>query len=713
MFSRKLAVAALAAGMAVSAAIACGPDFPWQLLDRREETLATAPANSFAFEMKHLLRVPSDGLTPGELEASWNDAETARAWADDLARAERVGLSAAQGERLAVMRAAASGDTAFALGPDLPPAVRLYTAGAVAFRGGDREGAAERFTAVLALPGAERGVRTVWAAYMLGRIAAEGGDVDAAQQAFAQTRDLARGGAPDPQSLAVASFGEEGRALLNHADAAWKRRDADAFGRATAAAVALYVEQAVRGSDGGVQSLRMVAERLLDDPPRLDAAVGDPLVQRLLVAYAAATTRFPFAFYASETRPPVDHLVDALQRRGVERVAGLDRVASFAYAMGRYDVAARAAERASGPLASWVKAKLAVRAGNLDGAAALLAEASRAFPESGGAVLDEASDARLEGERGALALARGEYVNALELLHPVALRYWGDVAHIAERVLTVDELKVFVDRKGEIPAGESNYWTSQPPSLRDLLARRLMREGRTDEALAYFARREVAEAAATYAKALHAARDGWWPFDRARAFHEAALLARHRGLEMMGTEGPPDLFAYGGAFGGGLGQETLEGSFVTDGERRRFEESRATPDQRWHYRYIATDLETAAADRLPRRSQAFAAVLCHATHWMLQTREKDRAQALYARYVAEGAAVDWADDFGQDCPEPDFDGAVRGWPRYVWLDVRGAAHAHKAAVLAIAGALLVAGAAVASWFLLRRRSGGGQGRITT
>ena len=44
-----------------------------------------------------------------------------------------------------------------------------------------------------------------------------------------------------------------------------------------------------------------------------------------------------------------------------------------------------------------------------------------------------------------MRLSEGEYRDSLQLLFPVAETYWGDVIYIAERVLTVDELKAFVD----------------------------------------------------------------------------------------------------------------------------------------------------------------------------------------------------------------------------------------------------------------------------
>src|SRR5262249_1988889 len=147
------------------------------------------------------------------------------------------------------------------------------------------------------------------------------------------------------------------------------------------------------------------------------------------------------------------------------------------------------------------------------------------------------------------------------------------------------------------------------------------------------------------------------------------------GMEMMGYETSPDYFVTGGDLAWGFGQTKLGDAFVTPGERERFTTSAARPDLRFHYRFIAVDQAVRAADLLPQRSQAFAAVLCTATGWMLSTvgplnnpvegerSERniaaERAQELYHRYVKEGPRVPWATHFGRNCPEPDFEGAAR------------------------------------------------------
>jgi hypothetical protein len=131
-------------------------------------------------------------------------------------------------------------------------------------------------------------------------------------------------------------------------------------------------------------------------------------------------------------------------------------------------------------------------------------------------------------------------------------------------------------------------------------------------------------------------------------------------MEMMGYEGDPDYSGLDGEFDQGLGQSKPGFSFVTEIERSRFEASAANPYQRFHYRYIAVEDARHSADLLPPRSQAFAAVLCRATGWMMSSRDDNAVkQQLYRRYLKEGPYVPWAPHFGRSCPEPDFDGAAR------------------------------------------------------
>src|SRR4029453_16949630 len=98
-----------------------------------------------------------------------------------------------------------------------------------------------------------------------------------------------------------------------------------------------------------------------------------------------------------------------------------------------------------------------------------------------------------------------------------------------------------------------------------LLARRLVREGRYEEALGYFhgpddvrfSDSDAKQRVADYAQALHAAETRWWAIDRPRAWYQAAVLARKSGREMMGYEAAPDFFAVAGNYSFGIGQNAL------------------------------------------------------------------------------------------------------------------------------------------------------------
>jgi hypothetical protein len=220
--------------------------------------------------------------------------------------------------------------------------------------------------------------------------------------------------------------------------------------------------------------------------------------------------------------------------------------------------------------------------------------------------------------------------------------------------------------------------------LRDLLARRLVRAGQYQEALAYFHAPEdkhftvpdIKTQVTAYAQALQEAENGWWPVERAQGWYKAAVLARKFGMGMMGTEAVPDFFAVGGNYDFGLGQTPNAGRFVTEGELQRFAASAPNPNTRAHYRALPLEYITRAADLLPPRSQAFAAVLCRATGWTVN-EEPQRAREFYQRYIQHGPYVSWAAHFGRNCPEPDFEAAAYMAKMQPFHDARQFARRHR------------------------------------
>jgi hypothetical protein len=90
-------------------------------------------------------------------------------------------------------------------------------------------------------------------------------------------------------------------------------------------------------------------------------------------------------------------------------------------------------------------------------------------------------------------------------------------------------------------------------------------------------------------------------------------------------------------------------------ENQRVQTHSVSPFSRFSYRYVATDLVEQATALLPERSQAYAAILCHATNWIINL-DPARAQQLYRTYIQQGPYVTFGDAFGTGigCEEPDF-----------------------------------------------------------
>lgn len=694
-----------AVSLAAFAALACGPDFEQLLIDRRQTLKApvsvdfTRLARQFGPAMRPLPKPPSSA-------ASAALADTRGADDRDSAMARVEGL--AQADRIAALRAGGDGDAAYAAGADLPPVYRLYASAAVDFRAGmpfvcgdtaaaasaastpssaapDAVGcvaagpeqvqrlrrAAARFEALLKLDARAARPRAAWAAFSLGRVRRELREPDAAVAAFRLARKRVAQGAPDPLQLATASLGEEARVELERG--------------AVAHAVALYDEQAASGgadADVAVQSLQQVAAQVYRST-RYDDAVADPAVRRLLVTWLLGLGETPdeatrdddAATSGPATVPPsvggrMDRWLEAIGRVGAKHgpLQDADRIAALAYHAGRYPAATRFAAQSHSPLALWIQAKLALRAGHPERAASLYAQAVDAMAESSQARAATLDAGRLMAENGTILLVRGDFTQSLALWWSVGDRYWLDLAYVAERVVTTDELKAFVD--AHAPAGtpvpprefsdeldsHAAYPTDQ---LRDLLARRLMRDRRVDEAMAYFhepakhwPEPHVRAQALAYRQAMSEARAAVRPAERARHTFMAARLVRADGLDLFGYELAPDAAAMRGNF---EFQEQLPaiGPDATAAEVQRVHATLAAPPGRFHYRNQAAQLADKAADDLPPRSQAYAAVLCHAVGWT-RDRQPAMAQALYKRYVRKGAAFPWASHFGSDCPEPDF-----------------------------------------------------------
>lgn len=142
------------------------------------------------------------------------------------------------------------------------------------------------------------------------------------------------------------------------------------------------------------------------------------------------------------------------------------------------------------------------------------------------------------GELGVVMVATRDLEEALYAF--TLARNWIDIAFVAERCMTVDELVKFMCGSRGAP-----YYAE---SLRGLLMRRLVRCGRLDEALQW-APSELKDLCAEYCSLWREAHNtNGEADDRAVAFFNLSRLTLTRGMELMGTELGPDMTIYDGDY---------------------------------------------------------------------------------------------------------------------------------------------------------------------
>jgi len=666
--------------MACATALACGPDYGSRLLEDRAGALLGLQAGSFATEAPGLVEPPA-GL-PRASEVL------------DRSEMERQFLTGTQYELLQSVRAAGSAQAAFERAAALPESVRHYMAGANAWDayGSEKRARAEEyFAAAAAMDGQTSDPWPLMGEFMLARFYARQvlavddpradtevlALADKAIAGFERTRERVIAGEPDPLGLSIASLGEQARIL-------WRLMRIDE-------SVRLYAEQAALGSQVGRMSLFFVTRLARADRVILDAFLDFPLGRELLVLYAY--THFPARYedsaserwqaYRYHDNIPRDQLLSAeqvlelllprLEALPVDQLPSTDRLAALLYRQGHFEWSERTVALADSPLADWVRAKLALRADRPEQAAEYFHLAMRGFGDIEWDVNNYWRDTRkpaceIASEASLLALTRNELTQSLKLMLEAGAVYWLDAAYLADYVLTADELVEVAETMhwSEADRNRVHHWGGrryERPSRRDnfetLVGRRLMRAGRYDDAIAVFPFDVQRQRARQYADLMDEPADES-ALDKARRLFGAAVMTRRFGLNLLGYEAEPDFVHYGGNyhFEYGLGharddarrEDTAQWLAPRELEWIRERKIRSLP--RFTYRFTAAELAGQAADHLPPESEAFAAVLCHASQWLL-IRYPEAGREYFYRYQREGRVVEWHDDFGQRCPVPD------------------------------------------------------------
>lgn len=549
--------------------------------------------------------------------------------------------------------------TTAVLGAEFDSEFADYHRGAFAFRKGEASWADARtsWEKLLARPKEQRHFRTTWAAFMLGKLMVFKKEPGAAKQ-MALVRQLAAEGFADSLGLAADSYGWEAKAMLDQGD--------------VGKAAELYLKQLSVGDESAIVSLKAcVPDRVGVDgmlnfdntsPGSYETAAVDewrktrlaqienaakhPLLRRITTAHILATETVDFTYMPEHTSARSVNWLEAIKKAGLEKVEDADRLGWVAYSAGRYDEAEGWLKKSDATTATalWLKSKLLRRAGKVTEASKVMAEAFVALKADnvfgklhaylGQDGMSYSPLASAGGDLAALRLTTGDFLQAFDAF--LETNHWDDASYIAERVLTADELKKYVEEHPNKQV-KTNEW-DEPHDLRYLLGRRLVREDRYKEARDYLPE-QMRATLDRYVEALNkGANTKLSKEQRARAWWDAAVLARFSGMELMGTEVEPDAFVFGGSFEAAeVADERAAGTFEkvtwqTDGnekkevlplvikaseeEKKRVSKHRPTPNKRFHYRYIAAGLAWKAAQLLPDQSEALADVLNSAGGWI-------------------------------------------------------------------------------------------------
>jgi tetratricopeptide (TPR) repeat protein len=524
----------------------------------------------------------------------------------------------------------------------VPPELTDYYEGALAFHDLRLDAAVQAWERLLRRPDAERHYRSTWAAFMIGKVRLRDNPAEAVTW-FRRTRMLAGQGFADRLGLAATSLGWEA-----WAETAQGHRDR---------ALVLYEEQMRTGDPSAFASLQLACRRILDaGPEAMDIVAGNPQARSLLTAWMVS----------HNTEDAAAAWQKALRDAGVRDAEGADRLAWAAYLAGDFDGAAAWLDQApeASPVAKWVRARLLLRDGKLTEARKLLDEAATGLPDLD-MTMEDATNVnwetgeimlgpqRASGEEAAVQLTQGDYAGALDRF--LRAGYWLDAAWLAERVLSTDELKTYVDMSW--PADRVDGY--EPPSrpfytpmaggyvkpgedalaygVRHLLGRRLAREGHPDQALPYLSE-DIQSRMAKLADHLAAGRNRNRPAaERSRELFQASCLLRHHGMELTATEAAPDYAVVEGEYdlsddwyAHHPGTRNNKVFRQTAGERARLESNRL-PSKRFHYRYRAADLAWEAAKLLPSGDKK-AEMLATAGSW-IKSQDTKTADRFYKELV--------------------------------------------------------------------------------
>lgn len=563
---------------------------------------------------------------------------------------------------------------------EIPEAFKLYEAAATALSAGKTAEARATFEKILALPPEARRDRQAATMYTLAFIHASldtGLALEPDQEvsipaAFKMLDDLkvaVEGGVPDRCGLVPRAFFSGGRLAQQEGFAV------EALQRYSAAmAAGYYVDR---------RDLSKMADAVLSDTvDGMVPVVADPLALAVIAAqlvsdsdrnvFSRSWSTYQYSNWSDspkgQERPHNGDtkLLDAVQKAAVKILPQASSLAWVAFRAGNVDLAKRYLEATSkdDPFRSWLQSRIAMRAGDYPKARAQayygwrLAHA-RLRPSNFNDGNASSSKLYSEGQRwfadhiltylmrdaAVAALSEGKFREALGAL--MIGFYPMEAEFIAERVLTVPELKTLVDalkvddakhRKTvesllDLPAGicdnELQGHCAQPgmvDSLSDILGRRLVRERRYTEARDYLSK----EGQKDFDSVMTAIPQGPSKATKPSSMEAARVLLNAAGTWVdglvSGTRSDPDWYG-GGSFykraKGGFVAIRNASSWATSSEKKRINASAPTPNTPRHYRSEGLDMAWLAIQAYPDNADETAAALIRAGSWVKNDHPKE------------------------------------------------------------------------------------------
>jgi len=524
----------------------------------------------------------------------------------------------------------------------LPEEFALYIKGSANWHTGDITEARKYWKQLLELPAPQRRYRSTWAAFRLGK-SYLGSDSTLAKENFDLLRRQVELGFKDSLDLAQSSYGWEAQMAY----------EANAFGDA----IRLYLKQG--NEQSAIQSLRLTASKALEgaSPAELQELAANVISRNVITAYLISEPRGYDAHPDTIRAERVSRWLEAVEAASATDDSTAECLVLAAYQADLIEECSRWIERAPASItARWLRAKLLLKEHKIDAACGILKKLVTRLP-----ILDKASSTprTLEenlvvyhydyressagklilADLGVVQLARNQFVESLDAFMKAG--FWSDVAYVAERIVTLDELQRYVDEKysaskADDSAASDSDSAIRPSVLRNLLARRLMRANRLDDARPYF----DPECLSLYEEFIKDMRIGFGseesPDVRAIARLHAAKTMYSEGGKLLATEGEPDWHMHPSAEYGLTEEDRSKAEEdqlpPTEEELKRLHASALKHSFRYHYRYVAAELAWHAALLMPNNADETAIALCQAGSWIKYLDPK-RADRFYKALV--------------------------------------------------------------------------------